>query len=210
MVKAEKKKKKEKEDDVFEVDNHKKDGKKEVYKYSKMIMVLPILLIILLFIAQTQAYIVSPRYALGLFLNIDSFKNGYIQKDQITYISACLIMYLALLYTFLFAISKYRNFTLEINKETIIIQEDDVLNIAKYEELYAVEIKRTFWGRIFNYYTIKMSHKIFGDKYIYFQPTPRKLLKKINTLIRERETSVYDLEAQRNERIKRLNNITKA
>jgi hypothetical protein len=55
-----------------------------------------------------------------------------------------------------------------------------------------------------------MSHKIFGDKYIYFQPTPRKLLKKINQFIAARETSVYDLEAQRNERIKRLNNITKS
>ena len=74
----------------------------------------------------------------------------------------------------------------------------------------SIFLLKTFWGKIFNYYTIKMSHKIFGDKYIYFQPTPRKLLKKINQFIAARETSVYDLEAQRNERIKRLNNITKS
>jgi NADH:ubiquinone oxidoreductase subunit 5 (subunit L)/multisubunit Na+/H+ antiporter MnhA subunit len=204
------KKEKTQEDDVFETKSNKKDQNKEVYKYSKIIMVLPIVFFIILFILQTQAHIVSPRYSLGLFLDIDNFKNNYIQKDQIIYITTCLIMYLILIYVFLFAIGKYRNFTLEITKDTITIKEDDILNIAKYEELYIVEIKKTFWGKIFNYYTIKMSHKIFGDKYIYFQPTPRKLLKKINQFIAARETSVYDLEAQRNERIKRLNNITKS
>lgn len=202
-------KKKNREDTDFKLEKFGNDNKKkgEVYKYSKIILIAPIMLIIALFILQTQIHIFVPEFQLSLFLEFENFRNGYIEQNQIIYISTCILLYVILLYTTFASFSRYSSFYMEIGTDTITIQEDDILNIAKYDELYAIELKKTIWGRIFGYYNIKMTHKVFGDKFIYFIPTPRKMLRKINTLIQQREMNQTNMIAERDARIKRLNNI---